>query len=108
MGRAIDGQRDWRSTIDSQASRWLSEHLVAASNVSLSKDSLTDSTIIIAALQQLWDKQYWPRQEMARPQWSRLATTIQGHACERYSLPSAIDVSADENHVTITETASQS
>jgi len=102
LSRAIDGQRDWRSTIDSQASRWLSEHLVASAKVKLSKDSQTDSTIIIAALQQLWDQQNWSRQEMARPQWLRLATTIQVQKCERYSLPSAIDVSGDENHVTIT------
>lgn len=113
MGRLILGQRDWRSTIDGQAERWLSEHLVAAANVMLTKDPQGDTTIIIAALQQLWDKQNWPRQEMGRPQWSRLAATIQdastqGPQCERYSLPSAIDVSADEDHVTITEMPRQS
>lgn len=108
VGRAIEGQWRWRETIDQQAEAWLSEHLISATDAMLSRDSNSDMTIVVAALQLLWDQKGWPRQEMSRPQWTRLATTILGRDPERYSLPSAIDVSAGKEYVRITESESGS
>jgi tRNA(Ile)-lysidine synthase len=97
IGRAVGGQRMWRETIDRQASLWLAEHLVSGPEIALRRDPNSDSAILIAALQRLWDQQNWPRREMARPQWTRLATTVQGSESERYSLPSAIEVLAEND-----------
>ncbi len=101
ISRAIEGQRQWRETIEQQAAIWLSEHLVTLDDVSLSRDRESDPSIVIAALQLLWSRKNWPKQEMARPQWTRLATTLIGSDLERYSLPAAIDVVAETDHVAI-------
>ncbi len=101
IARALEGQRLWRQTIDRQASRWLSEHVLITSEVRIRRDSAADPAIVIAALQQLWDQQNWPRAEMARPQWTRLATSVVGNEPERYSLPSAIEVVAENDHLRI-------
>ncbi len=101
VARAIDGQRQWRETIDHLAENWLSEHLLSFDKVTLSRDTGSDRSIVVAALQLLWFKKSWPKQAMARPQWIRLATTFQGSLRERYWLPAAIEVVADADRVSI-------
>lgn len=101
IGRAVEGQRMWRETIDHQASRWLSAHLVQSAGIEIQRDSNTEPAIVVAALQQLWDQQSWPRREMARPHWIRLADSVRGSGPQRYSLPSAIDVVADADRIRV-------
>ena len=101
IGRAVEGQRMWRETIDRQAADWLSEHRFNSDDIQIRRDPNTDSAIVVAALQQLWDEQNWPRQAMARPHWTRLAATVRGDGSERYSMPSAIEVVAERDRLSI-------
>ena len=101
VARAIEGQRQWRDTIDRFAAYWLAEHLVTFDEVILSRDTDADPSIVIAALQSLWSQKNWPKQGMARLQWTRLATTLRGSDRERYWLPAAIEVVAETDRVSI-------
>jgi tRNA(Ile)-lysidine synthase len=127
IGRAIAGQQQWRRTIESLAVQWLAEHQLppggpmpaqpsssqtaaaqatapqraVGNSVALRRDATIEPAIVIAALQGVWEQQNWPRRAMARTHWTRLAATVRGSDCERYSLPAAIDVIADTASVTV-------
>ena len=93
IGRAIDGQRQWRSLIDRQASSWLEEHQIDGNPRSLRRDSELDPAIAVAAAQLIWTRLNWPRGEMSQTHWLRLAETLRGNDPQRYTLPAGVDVS---------------
>lgn len=94
IGRAIDGQRDWRAMIDQLALEWLSTHRQCDDPLALRRDPTAELSIVIAAVQALWTERGWSRGEMTREHWLRIATTIQSQSLERYTLPGQIDVDA--------------
>jgi tRNA(Ile)-lysidine synthase len=97
--RAIEGQRQWRRTIDHLAERWLEDHLRGDHPAALRRDRESDPAIAIAAAQRLWTRFGWPRGEMTQGHWLRLAETLRGDQPERYALPSGVDVIADDSEV---------
>ncbi len=102
IGRAAEGQRDWRELIERAAESWLYHHLVAGSAVAIRVDPITDRSVVIAGLQALWDRSGWPRREMTKSHWQRVAATIGGDADERYSMPGKIDVCSRDGCVRFT------
>lgn len=92
--RAVEGQRDWRTVIDRLARRWLGEHRRSLHPPTLGRDPHTDLPVVVAATQMLWAELDWPRREMTREHWLRLANTIQSDAAARFSLPGQVDVVA--------------
>ena len=86
IGRAIDGQRDWRSLsiAGPRVDRTQSAGDGTAGAPSRPTDRATDyrrrDTVPVGQLD-------WPRGEMTREHWLRLATTIQSQESERYTLP---------------------
>ncbi len=101
IGRAIESQQQWRTTIDRQARRWLDSHLISHSPVTIQRDSQTDQAIIIAALQRLWDQQFWPRKNMAQFHWHELANLIQLDRGHSLTLPAAVRARTEGDRVTI-------
>jgi len=102
INRAIDGQREWRNLIDQLAQQWLDEHRAITPPrpdthwISLSRNDRTDRVVVVAAMQKLWAEAGWPRGEMSRQHWCRLADTIGSTTRERYFLPGEVDVNATE------------
>lgn len=101
IGRAIEGQAGWRELVDRLATQWLSGNLLGNEETTLRHDPEVDPAVLIAALQQLWDTQGWPRQEMSRQHWLRLVGAIQTDELDRFSLPGGLDVKVAELKVTI-------
>ena len=108
INRAIDGQREWRSFVDRRAKEWLDEHHLAITQpgpetrpetnlISLSRDDSTDRVVVVAAMQKLWTEVGWPRGEMSREHWTRLAQTIRSNTFDRYSLPGRVDIDATKS-----------
>ncbi|MGB7326989.1 MAG: tRNA lysidine(34) synthetase TilS [Rubripirellula sp.] len=100
IGRAAMGQRDWRDLVDSAGADWSQSQTLAAAGgeIQVRRDSKTPAAIVIAGLQAIWDQMGWPRGEMTRDHWLRLAATIAGQdpgsGEQRYTLPGKIDVQA--------------
>lgn len=96
IGRAIEGQKEWRVLIQRQAQDWCRRAIIEPDGHRLivPRDSDTASPILVAAIQQLWKQLDWRQQEMTRTHWLRIAATIGGDVDERYSLPGAIEVDA--------------
>ncbi|MFK8114261.1 MAG: tRNA lysidine(34) synthetase TilS [Rubripirellula sp.] len=94
IGRAIEGQSDWRRLIERWARNWLDGHVVSREVVEITPDSQADSVVLVAAAQLLWDQQGWPRGEMTREHWMRLAGALQSGETQRFSLPGKVDVRA--------------
>ncbi|WP_146536680.1 tRNA lysidine(34) synthetase TilS [Rubripirellula reticaptiva] len=98
IGRAAMAQRDWRDLIDSAGADWVQAQAVADGKVLVWRDSETPSAVVIAGLQTIWDRLGWPRGEMTRDHWLRLAATIADQDPstneQRYTLPGKIDVRA--------------
>jgi tRNA(Ile)-lysidine synthase len=92
IGRAIDGQRGWRTVIDRLARDWLAAHRRCDQPLTLRRDSSAELPIVVAATQILWTELGWSRGEMTREHWLRLVQTIQGQTQERYALPAQIEV----------------
>lgn len=90
MQRAIELQRSWRNQIDSEASSWLAENLACDMVIQARKDASTPTPILIAAMQQLWTNNHWPRQAMNQGHWRRLAEMIQGKREKPCTLPAGI------------------
>ena len=103
IGRAIDGQRQWRSVIDCLAQTWLSTHRQGDNPLTLRRDRSAELPIVVAAAQILWTELGWPRGEMTREHWLRIATTVAGQTQERYTLPGRIDVIAKDEDVRISQ-----
>lgn len=101
VGRAIESQRDWRTIIDRIASEWIDTHCSFGTVVSLRRDRETELPILVAALQSIWEVQQWPRGEMTREHWLRIAGTLASNRTERYSLPGNIDAVAQGDEVKI-------
>lgn len=101
IARAIEGQREWRSTIDSLARQWIDSHRQRASPLTIRRDPGSPAAVVVAAAQQLWDTAGWPRGEMTREHWLRLAHTLTSRVDQRYTLPSRIEVAATVNEVTL-------
>jgi tRNA(Ile)-lysidine synthase len=99
--RAVEGQRGWRVVIDRLANQWLAMQRRSSDPPTLVREQETDQAIVIAAVQILWAELDWPRREMTREHWLRLATTIQVETEERYTLPGQIDVVAKAETVEI-------
>ncbi|TWU59817.1 tRNA(Ile)-lysidine synthase [Rubripirellula tenax] len=107
IGRATAAQRDWRSFIESAAQDWVERQSpggegaggkraggqgVGGEQVAVNRDFRTEPAVVIAGLQLIWDARGWPRGEMTRDHWRRLADTVAGGSDERYTLPGKIDV----------------
>ncbi len=103
--RAVEGQRGWRAVIDRLANEWLAKHRRSIDPPTLVRDLQADQAIVIAAAQMLWAELEWPRREMTREHWLRLATTIQSEAEERYTLPAQVDVVGNGETVQISRSA---
>jgi tRNA(Ile)-lysidine synthase len=99
IARAGQAQREWRQAIERLAQQWLADHRTGRDPVDLACDRLGDPPILIAACQTLWDTQQWPRGEMSRPQWLRLAESIRGQRDAPYTLPGNIRVTVICGHV---------
>ena len=104
--RAVEGQRQWRSVIDRLAKQWLDQHLLSQEPVSLRRDPLAETAVVVAATQSLWQTLEWPRGDMAREHWLRLAATIGApreptDPCQRYTLPGCVDVLAGKDSIEI-------
>ncbi len=80
---------------------WLDEQVVGDRPLTLRRDRELDPAITIAAAQRLWARIGWPRGEMTQAHWLRLAETLRGHDFERYTLPSGVDVLAEDHEVTL-------
>jgi tRNA(Ile)-lysidine synthase len=100
IGRAIEGQADWRMTIESSANIWIQQN-VSQSPLTIKRNSAHDVSIAIYALQMIWQQLDWSRTAMGQTHWQRLAKTIREHHPERYSLPGDIDVVASELSVVV-------
>jgi tRNA(Ile)-lysidine synthase len=101
IGRAIEGQRQWRRVIDRLASQWLDEHQVSPDPIRLRRNRGADPAIVIAAVQMLWAQSDWPRGGMTQSHWLRLARTLSSDSPQRYALPGGIEVIAEPDQVTI-------
>tara|TARA_R110002049_G_scaffold47902_1_gene138467 strand:- start:192412 stop:193503 length:1092 start_codon:yes stop_codon:yes gene_type:complete len=126
MGRTIELQHELRSSLWRLSSQWLAEHRIGetraseqpaseqwasetraseqrvdADVVKLSRDASAETSIVVAALQQLWDQQTWPRREMTMTHWQRVARTIRSSREERYTAPGGIDVVANSRIVSL-------
>lgn len=99
--RAVDGQRQWRALIDRLASHWLTTHRQSDQPLKLQRDDEVETPIVVAAAQIIWTEQSWPRGQMTREHWLRLAATIRSDGKERYTLPARIDVIAQDGQVVI-------
>jgi tRNA(Ile)-lysidine synthase len=99
IGRAIEGQREWRTVLDREACDWLQSHRRGQHPLRFARDLSTDRAVIVAAAQQVWTELGWSRRQMRREHWLRLAATIQSRDEERYSLPGEIDVRTSGNEV---------
>lgn len=78
INRAIEGQKTWRSTIDSLAEHWIDQHQLATSPATFRRNTEADVAIVIAAMQQHWTRSGWPRGSMTRDHWLRLAKVFLG------------------------------
>jgi tRNA(Ile)-lysidine synthase len=101
IGRAIEGQRQWRRVIDRLAVQWLDEHQVSFVPITLRRNRDADPAIVIAAIQMLWTESAWPRGEMTQSHWLRVAKTLSSDSPQRYALPGGIEVIAESDQVTI-------
>lgn len=99
--RAIDGQQQWRDLIQSLAENWIDDHQTDSDPVTLRCGPETPEAVVVAACQTIWDRQDWPRQEMSRAHWKRLAEAIQSTQSTRFALPGGIDVSVGASIVEI-------
>ena len=99
IGRAVDGQREWRALIDRFARDWLATHHRGDDPLRLRRDPSVELPIMVAAAQILWTDLGWPRGQMTRDHWLRVAATVQGQASERYTLPGSVDVVARSEEV---------
>ena len=100
IGRAIEGQGDWRITIESLAKIWIQDN-VTQSPLTVKRNSPHDLSVAICALQMMWQQLGWSRTAMGQTHWQRLARTIREDSPERYSLPGDFDVVASDHGVTI-------
>ena len=106
MNRTVEIQSGWRRLMDELASEWLHQHcLTNQISPCLACDRRTESSIIIAALQQFWDQQGWPRRAMTAEHWRRLADTIRLAQPEQYCIPGNIQVVSTFNEVTFTRSS---
>jgi tRNA(Ile)-lysidine synthase len=94
VGRAIEGQREWRALVDRLAEQWLATHRLSNKPLTVQRDPAVEPPIVAAAAQIIWTENGWPRGEMSREHWLRLAETIRAGGPERYTLPARIDVIA--------------
>lgn len=101
MQRAIELQRSWRNQIDSEASAWLAENLADDAMIQVRKDASAPTPILIAAMQQLWANNHWPRQAMNQGHWRRLAEMIQGKLEKPCTLPAGILAAVNGEHIQI-------
>jgi len=101
MQRAIELQRSWRNQIDSEASAWLAENLADGAMIRVRKDASAPTPILIAAMQQLWANNHWPRQAMNQGHWRRLAEMIQGKLEKPCTLPAGILAAVNGEHIQI-------
>jgi len=105
IGRCTELQREWRSQIERIAGDWLDVTLLSQDPPELAIPSPAEPAVIIAGLQQLWDRRRWSRGEMSMSHWNRLAGTIRSARPERYDLPGAINVVASTNRLAMTPKA---
>ena len=100
--RAVEGQRQWRKTIDALAAAWLDEHQTQSSDAkTLRRDPSLEPAIAIAAAQLLWDQSDWPRGAMAQTHWLRLAEILVGTEPAQVTLPAGIEVVTSGSEVTL-------
>ena len=97
--RAIPEQREWRSVLESLAEEWLESHLVGRNPVRLRQEPSVNATVLRMAMVQLWKIEGWPRGEMTRSHWHRLAEFIAESKPSRLTLPGRIDARSDGQHV---------
>lgn len=101
IGRAIEGQRQWRRVIDRLALEWLDEHQLSRDPITLRRHRGSDDAIVVAAIQMLWAQSDWPRGEMTQSHWLRVAQSLRSDSPQRYALPAGIEVIAEGDQVTI-------
>lgn len=111
IGRAIDGQQQWRRVIDRLAANWLEQNQLADQPVTLRRDESLEAAVAVAAAQRLWHQQGWPRRSMNQSHWTRLAETLGSQPVdrttgnhqsqERFSLPFGVDVIVQHDRVTL-------
>jgi tRNA(Ile)-lysidine synthase len=101
MARAIETQGEWRATMLRLASEWIEQNRLGDQPLTLTRCEHSDSTIVVAALQVLWDAQGWSRGEMNQTQWLRLVDTLRSKDSVRFALPGDLDVHAEAAQVRI-------
>ncbi len=104
VGRAIDGQRQWRDLVDRLAASWLDANRLRSDPATLRRDPMADRAVLTAALQHLWDEHEWPRGEMTRDHWLRLTDMLTAGDDQRISMPGDVDVVASGETVTLDRT----
>lgn len=105
IDRAIQGQKSWRSAIDSLAETWIDQHQTKSSPATFRRDSATEAAILIAAMQLHWHRSAWGRGAMKREHWQRIADAfrptepLQGTQIARFDLPGGVAVQMTDEHI---------
>lgn len=119
IDRAIDGQRQWQLALRPNVRHWIDSVLVSPDPLELHRldrlpervrgDSAVASeanptapsgqAIAIEALRELWHQRGWPLQAIGQAHWSRLYKLLSGDGPDSITLPGAIEVTRDREHV---------
>jgi tRNA(Ile)-lysidine synthase len=100
--RLSEAQSDWRAVIEKLANQWLDAHLEGQNPIEITSAVQTNSAILVAATQLLWDRLGWPRGLMGREHWLRLASTLQSGQSQPYTLPGNLQVVASAGRIRLT------
>jgi tRNA(Ile)-lysidine synthase len=101
IARAAESSAKWRDVIDRLADDWVERHVLEFASVAIRVDMKTETAIVVAGLQKIWDQQGWPRGDMTRDHWLRVAAAIAGEANAPESLPGKITLKSNSQTITL-------
>ena len=115
IGRAIEGQRQWRQTLQGEIDRWLELMLVQRAPLLLRRidrfETVGDpyrngplvcsQAVTVEALRRCWHESGWPLQAMGQVQWNRIFEMLSGRGADTIMLPGSIEVRRDDQSITL-------
>ena len=92
--RAILGQRETAEVLDELAQKWLDDLDWDPDTlpVLVPRDARVPPTVVIRAMQKVFQLQSWPCQAMTATHWRKLADAITGPEFTRFTLPGGLEV----------------
>ena len=109
IARAIDGQQQWASCIESLVEQWKEANVIRETPLTIRflettprslSEAVNSQAVTVEAMRRIWLRKGWPLQSMGQPQWNLVFRVLVGGASETTTLPGAVLVRPSKGRVT--------